>query len=285
MAITPGEFRQIAELVYRLSGNFLTEDKAYLVEGRLKGLLAECKCSSYGELCRRARGNPLLQRRIVEAIVTTETQFFRDDGPFRALKYKILPEIIDRRSKGPGLVRIRIWSAGCSTGQEVYSIAITVKELLVDLSRYLVRILGTDISDEAIAKASRGIYSPFEIERGLSRELLFKYFERNGDRWKVKDELRALVTFRRHNLLEPFEPLGVFDVIFCRNVLIYFKPQDRKGILQRMARVLEPDGYLLLGASESLAGICDLFEPVEHFRTVIYRPRRGVGGDQLAGPL
>ncbi len=254
----------------------LDESKAYLIETRLGGLIKEYECSSYKELCSRAKteSNKTIENRIIDAISTNETLFFRDTGPFEVLQHKILPDLIDRRTeKLSGLlpVPIRIWSAACSTGQEAYSIAIVLKELLPDLKKYNVKLLGTDISDSAIGQASYGTYNKFEIERGLSKEKLQKYFIPNGGNWKIRDEIRAMVSFTKRNILEPFVGLGKLDIIFCRNVAIYFNLEKRKKLFENIASVLEPDGFLIIGSTESLTGISPIFEPKRYLRTIYYQ--------------
>jgi len=278
LKITPDEFNLISRYIHRVSGILLDQTKAYLIESRLGRLVEEMGLSSYRALYEKVRfdSSKTLERKIIDAITTNETLFFRDASPFQLLQHKILPDLIDRRSgKSSGLlpISIRIWSAGCSTGQEVYSIAIVLKELLPDLRKFRIKLLGTDISDSAVAQASYGQYSKFEIERGLPRDKLLKYFNANGNHWKVKDEIRAMATFKKQNLMESFLGLGRFDIIFCRNVAIYFTLEDRKKLFEKIANSLEGDGYLIIGASESLTGICSRFEPKRHLRSVFYQLR------------
>jgi chemotaxis protein methyltransferase CheR len=166
---------------------------------------------------------------------------------------------------------IRIWSAACSTGQEVYTIAIVLKELLGDLSRYNIRLLGTDISDQAVATASRGIYNRFEIERGLPNDKLSRYFTETNGSWKIRDELRAMATFKRQNLFEDFNSLGRFHIIFCRNVAIYFTEQDRVRLFERIARSLDPGGSLVIGSTETISGISQQFESKRYLRSIYYQ--------------
>lgn len=256
----------------------MDESKAYLIETRLNGLLKKYECSSYKELCSKGKtdSSKVIENKIIDAISTNETLFFRDMGPFEVLQHKILPDLIDRRTeKSSGLlpIPIRIWSAACSTGQEVYSIAIVLNELLPDLNKYKIKLIGTDISDSAIGQASYGTYNKFEIERGLSKDKLQKYFIPNGGNWKISDEIRAMVSFAKQNILEPFIGLGKLDIIFCRNVAIYFNIEDRKKLFEKIASLLEPDGYLIIGSTESLTGICPIFEPKRYLRTIYYQLR------------
>jgi chemotaxis protein methyltransferase CheR len=168
---------------------------------------------------------------------------------------------------------IRIWSSACSTGQEAYSIAIILKELLSNNNHYSVKLLGTDLSDAAVSAASYGTYNKFEIERGLSREKLNKYFSMSGSNWKINDDIRAMASFKKMNLLHPFTGLGKFDIIFCRNVAIYFNIEDRQKLFNKIADSLEPDGILIIGSTESLTGICSRFEPKRHLRSIFYTKR------------
>lgn len=274
--ILPDEIKVWSQYIYSISGIHLDESKAYLFETRLGTLLRELGLSSFSELFYKVRSDmsKVLQRRIIDLITTGETFFFRDTTPFELLQFKIVPDLIDKRTKiyGPGRpFPIRIWSAASSTGQEIYSIAMVLKELLVDLNRYDVRLLGTDISDQAIAQASKGIYNKMEIERGLPKDKIIRYFEAVGDTWKIRDEIRALASFRKINLMDDFTYLGKFDIVFCRNVAIYFKEQDRINLFTRIGKVLEPDGYLIIGTTESLTGICPQYEPKRYQRSLFYQ--------------
>ena len=274
--IIQGEVRTLTDYIYKISGIALDQSKVYLLETRLGALLDEYGCASYSEFHQKAivdKGRTL-ERKIIDAITTNETLFFRDTSPFELLQHKIIPDLIDRRcAKSSGLspMPLRIWSAACSTGQEIYSVAIVLKELLPDLKRYNLKLLGTDISDAAIAQASYGHYNKFEIERGLPEDKLTKYFHPNGNHWKIKDELRAMVVFKKMNLMLPFDEPGKFDVILCRNVAIYFSLEDRKKLFNKIAGILEQDGSLLIGATESLTGVCSRFQPQRHLKTIYYQ--------------
>ena len=274
--LQPEEQKSLAQYVYSLCAITLDESKGYLIESRLAGLVEESGCGSYRGLLERAKSDrsQALERRIVDAITTNETSFFRDTAPFDLLRHKIVPELIDRRAR-TGASRIRIWSAACSTGQELYSIAILLKELLGDPDRYGIRLLGTDISDDAVARASRGLFSPVEISRGLSEAQRTRYFVPADGGWQIRDEIRAMASFKKLNLMADFSALGRFDVIFCRNVAIYFTERDRISLFGRMERALEPDGCLVIGAMESLNGICPQFESKRHLRSVFHQLRTG----------
>ena len=274
--VQPEEFKVIAAYIYSICGITLDTTKTYLIDNRLGGLVQEAGCGSFSEFYFKAKSDPTgtLQRRIIDAITTGETLFFRDIAPFELLQHKILPDLIDRRMKSSGgklPINLRIWSAAASTGQEIYSIGIVLKELLIDLTRYNISILGTDISDKAIATASRGIYGKVEIERGLPQDKLQRYFSLDQNTWKIRDEIRALATFRRLNLLEDFSSLGKWDIIFCRNVAIYFSEQDKTSLFNRIGKALAPDGYLVLGSTESIATLCPQFQSNRYLRSVFYQ--------------
>ena len=248
--------------------------KSYLIENRLAEIIRQREFRSYSELAKQASnpGDRELRREIIDRITTQETLFFRDTAPFQALQHKVLPELFDAKATTLYPKRIRIWTAACSTGQEPYSIALTIRELLPDVDSWDINILATDISDAAIKRASRGVYTQHEIGRGLPDDLMRKHFVRHQDGWQISDEIRSLVTFRQLNLLHPLVGLGPFDVAFCRNVAIYFTPERRRDLFDRIAAVLSPEGYLFVGSSESLGDVGTRFAPEQHCRTVIYRP-------------
>lgn len=274
--IAPNELKIIAQYIHDVSGIYLDQSKAYLFETRLSSIAEANNCSSYQELQTKAKRDvsKKIEKDIVDAISTNETLFFRDKGPFELLQHKIIPEVIDNRSGRPGIKpKIRIWSAASSTGQELYSIAIVLKTLLGDTTPYSLSLIGTDISDAAVTQASYGKYNKFEIERGLDRKYLQKYFTLFGNSWKIKDEIRAMVNFKKLNLMQPFTALGKFDIIFCRNVAIYFTLDDRKKLFNKLAASLEDDGYLIIGSTESLTGVCPRFIPKRHLRSIFYQKK------------
>lgn len=277
LKITPAEIKTVAQYIYEISGIYLDSSKAYLFETRLSSIAEEFGCKSYAELCQQSKRDPkkTIERKIINSISTNETLFFRDKSPFELLRHKILPEMIDARApRSPGMkTNIRIWSAAASTGQELYSIAITIKELIKNDPNYNFTLLGTDISDEAIAQASYGKYNKFEIERGLDQKVLRQYFTLFGNTWKIKDEIRAMVNFRKYNLMQPFVGLGKFDIIFCRNVAIYFTLEDRKKLFNKIADTLADDGFLMIGSTESLSGVCPRFVPKRHLRSIFYQKK------------
>lgn len=274
--ITPAELKQVSQYIQSISGIYLDQSKTYLFETRLSSVAEKHGCSSYKELHDKAKQDSLkkIEKDIIDAISTNETLFFRDKGPFELLQHKILPELIDRRTpKTPTKTRLKIWSAAASTGQELYSIAIVIKELLKSDPQFVFTLLGTDISDAAISQASYGKYNRFEIERGLDKHFLQKYFTLFGDSWKIKDEIRAMVNFKKLNLMNPLNAMGKFDIIFCRNVAIYFTMADRKKLFNKLADCLADDGYLIIGSTESLTGVCPRFVPKRHLRTLFYQKK------------
>ncbi|MEH0022759.1 MAG: protein-glutamate O-methyltransferase CheR [Desulfobacter sp.] len=274
ITVTPEEFKTFAQYILEISGIALEAGKEYLLETRLNPLLGKFGCSSYSELLKRSKTDfkKEIENHIIDAISTNETYFFRDKSPFQLLQHKIFPDLIDRRSKsGFGKPTIRLWSAANSTGQEIYSIAMTMLEMGLSPKDYNIKLFGTDISDAAIAQASYGIYNKFEVARGLDQIRLRKYFDPQDDRYKVKDELRAMVQFKKMNLMKPFVGVGKFDIVLCRNVMIYFTSDDRRKIYANIAKTMEPDGYLLIGSTESLVNDTDLFVSNKYLNSVFYQ--------------
>jgi chemotaxis protein methyltransferase CheR len=278
IAITREEMQVWSRHIHQLCGISLDESKAYLLETRLGTLLRDAGAASFSEFYYKAKSDlsNALNRKIIDAITTNETSFFRDSTPFDLLRHKLIPELIDRRRKaGARQVPLRIWSAACSTGQEAYSTGIVLKELLGDLNGYDIRIVGTDISDKAVAQASYGYFSRLEMDRGMPLEKVNKYFVPADNRWKVRDEIRALASFRTMNLLQPFTFPTPFDIIFCRNVAIYFTEPDRVKLFQNLGRSLARDGALIIGSTESLTGLCPEFESKRYLRAVFYQKKEG----------
>lgn len=269
--IDPGEIQLFSKFIYNLCGINIEASKAYLLETRLGRLLENEKCDSFTAFYHKIKSDTSkrLEHQVVDAITTNETLFFRDTSPFELLKHKILPEVFDRHASRPG--GVRVWSAACSTGQEIYSIAITLRELLGPMPNIDIKLIGTDISDAAIKQASYGVYNKFEIERGLPRERLQRYFTPVGETWRIKDEIRSMALFQKFNLMGPFNGMGKFDIIFCRNVAIYFTLEDRIKLFDKIANALEPDGYLIIGSTESLTGVCPRFVPKRHLKAIFYQ--------------
>jgi chemotaxis protein methyltransferase CheR len=266
--VTPLDYEYLRKLLKERSGLDLSSDKQYLVESRLIPLARKAGMPGIAELVARIKsGSDALTSDVVEAMTTNETFFFRDKIPFDHLREAILPALVQARASRRAL---RIWCAASSTGQEPYSIAMCVKEFAA-LAGWRVEILATDLSQEVLEKSKAGIYSQFEVQRGLPIQMLVKYFVQTGELWKLNADIRAMVQHRQLNLLQDFSQLGTFDVIFCRNVLIYFDQDTKAGIFERMARMLEADGVLVLGAAESVVGISDAFKPSPE-RRGLYRP-------------
>ena len=270
--ITPQEYEAFRKFLQDACGILLGENKQYLVKSRLRKIADENGTSSLGELTDRLKqpGRAMLREQVIDAMTTNETLWFRDTHPFRILTEILLPELSERKSLQP----LRIWSAACSTGQEPYSIAMTIdeyKRLRPGKLRSDVKITATDISKTVLESARRGEYEMLAIGRGLSPERQRNYFmPMAGGGWQIKPELKRVVEFKELNLLERYM-LGKFDIIFCRNVLIYFSADLKKDILTRMHAALNPGGYLILGASESLNGLPDLYEMVQCHPGIIYR--------------
>jgi chemotaxis protein methyltransferase CheR len=270
----PGEdYRRFCELLERFSGIALGDNKRYLVDSRLGGLMAELGIGGLGALVGRLEADlsGRLRRRVVDAMTTNETQWFRDGHPFAALSERLLPEL-----GGRGVGSLRVWSAGCSYGQEPYSIAMTAEETRILRPGTLLRpieVVASDISPSVLAAARTGLYDDLAVSRGLSEERRRRFFQRVPGGWQLREETRRAVQFREMSLLESFAPLGRFDAVFCRNVLIYFSRERKQDILTRIAASLLPGGYLVLGASESLALAADRFDMVRHGAAVLYRLR------------
>lgn len=265
----PGDFEFVAALVRERSGLVLTADKAYLVESRLAPLARKEGAVDLSALIAqmRARRDERLFAAVTDAMTTNETFFFRDKTPFDILRDVALPEIIARKKGQP----IRIWCAAASTGQEPYSIAMLMDEAAPKLGGASVEIFGTDISDRCLEKASAGVYTQFEVQRGLPIQMLLKHFEKKDDVWRIKDRIRSMVKYRKANLLDGFSAFGKFDIVFCRNVLIYFDPATKKQVLERIAVQTVDPGYLFLGAAETVMGLTDAFRSAPNQRGLYIR--------------
>ena len=267
--MTPSEYEYLRKLLRDRSGLDLAADKQYLIESRLLPLSRKCGLSGIGEIVQKVKGGSAgLITQVVEAMTTNETFFFRDKAPFEHFRDSIMPEILRARA---GRRSIRIWCAAGSTGQEPYSLAMCLKEMGAAISGWRIEILATDLSQEVLEKSKAGLYSQFEVQRGLPIQLLVKYFKQTADCWQINPDLRAMVQHRQLNLLHDYSRLGVFDVIFCRNVLFYFDQDTKADIFNRLARATEADGFLVLGAAETVVGLTDVFKPHPE-RRGLYRP-------------
>ena len=252
----------VAAEAYKRSGLVLSTDKGYLLESRLAPLARAEGYPSIEALIAAARreSSDRLLWAITEALATHETFFFRDNTPFDLFKQEILPVL--SRARG-NMSTIRIWCAACSSGQEPYSLAMILEEEKARLGGLRFEIVATDMAPRVLEKAKAGVYSQFEVQRGLAIQRLVTHFDQSGDQWRIKPNLRSMVTFQKQNLLENFSGMGAFDVIFCRNVLIYFDADTKKRILQRLAAQTAGDGYLIMGAAETVVGLSQDFAPVE----------------------
>ena len=257
-SLSPIDFATIADVVYRRSGIVLGADKAYLIEARLEPVLRRRGLPSLGELSARLRqrADEDLACDVIDAMTTNETLFFRDARPFEHLRTHALPMLQASRPERP----LRIWSAASSSGQEPYSIALSVLD--APRGSRPVHILGTDISVEQITRARRGVYSEFEVSRGLAPDILARHFTRGPGTWQISDTIRQMVEFRVWNLMDDAGPLGLFDVVFCRNVLFYFDVETKRRVLKTISERLLPGGLLYLGGAETVYGISDRFAPV-----------------------
>ncbi|MEH6952445.1 protein-glutamate O-methyltransferase CheR [Nitrobacter sp. NHB1] len=269
--MTPLDFEYLRRFLRDRSGLDLAADKQYLVESRLVPLARKAGLSGIGDLVQKIKsGAAALTVDVVEAMTTNETFFFRDKTPFEHLRETMIPALLQARAARRSL---RIWCAAGSTGQEPYSIAMCLKEYGPALAGWRTEIVATDLSNEVLEKSRAGLYSQFEVQRGLPIQLLIKYFKQVGELWQINADIRAMVQHRQLNLLQDFSNLGSFDVIFCRNVLIYFDQETKIGIFTRLAKQMEGDGFLTLGAAETVVGLTDVFKPHPDKRG-LYRPNR-----------
>ncbi len=250
------DFEFVSGLLRRRAGIVLTADKTYLLESRLAPLARKEGLASIEDLLQvvRSRRDERLIKALVDVMTTNETFFFRDKTPFDLMKEVVLPQLAAERRP-----RLRIWCAACSTGQEPYSLAMMLEESPSLLKGASVEIMASDISERVLDKARAGLYSQFEVQRGLPIQLMMKYFRQKDDLWQISDKIRSMVTFKSHNLMESPAAYGKFDVIFCRNVLIYFDAPTKGKVLEGMASVLRPNGYLVLGAAETVIGVTKKF--------------------------
>jgi len=273
----PSDYEYLRKLLKERSGLMLSADKQYLVESRLLPVAHRAGMADLTELVaklRSAREQPLVTE-VAEAMTTNESFFFRDKLPFEHFRNVIMPVLLAAR---PLRRPIRIWCAAAATGQEPYSLAMSLKEMGDKVTGREIEIVATEFSTQVLEKAKTGLFSQFEVQRGLPIRLLIKYFAQLGDTWQINPDVRAMVQFRAFNLLHDFAPLGRFDLVFCRNVLIYFDHETKTQVLDRVARITEPDGYLVLGAAETVVGLTESFRPLpEHRGLYVPNPQRRDG--------
>ena len=260
--MTPQEFDYLRDFFEKNSGLALADGKEYLVESRLMPVAKEAGMDSLSELVAalKCAGSEDLRTKATQAMTINESFFFRDKTPFENFKQIMAPAML--ASPRSATRSMRIWCAAASTGQEPYSLAIQIREMEDLLRDWNIDIIATDICQEVLEKAKAGLYSQFEVQRGLPIQMLVKYFQQTGSLWQIDSSIRSMVKYKYFNLLDDYMPLGTFDMIFCRNVLIYFAPETKSDMLARMAKRLRPDGYLVLGAAETVVGISDAFAPV-----------------------
>lgn len=260
------DFKYLSNLVKDRSGILIGEDKAYLLESRLSNVIRKHKYESISALVAtlQLKFNEELVTEVVDAMTTNESLFFRDMKPFNLMRSVVLPKLMPARANK----KLRVWSAACSSGQEAYSLAITFDEEKAKYPGSDLEILGTDISPKIIEKAQEGLYTQFEIQRGLPITMLVKYFTQADTNWRVKDEMKKGISFKYFNLMDSPSALGKFDVVFCRNVLIYFDRETKAKVLDGVYNVLANDGFLFLGGAESVMGVTDKFELVPGERSI-----------------
>lgn len=266
MTVPITDFNLAKEFIQSESGILLDSSKLYLVENRLYPLCQAHSFNSIGELIEKAKGNHRIKQQVIDAISTNETYFFRDIKPFDLLKNFIVPGILENQN------RCVIWSAACSFGQEAYSIAMALKEVLFDLTKYNLKIVGTDISADAVKRANYGVYNSFELARGLTEKQRERYFTQtalNGE-FRIDDEIRSVAQFQQQNLLTSPVLAGMYDIVMCRNVAIYFSERDKRILFERIHKALRPGGYLIVGSTESIFDMSDLFMREMYHGAVFY---------------
>lgn len=271
ITISPEDYDEFRAFLEAVSGIVLGENKHYLVTSRLTRLMTELSIPSFHDMMSKMKADGKLRHRIMDAMTTNETSWFRDVYPFDVLKELILPEFAKQK-----LQQIKIWSAACSTGQEPYSISMVVSEYQQtrpgSLPSNAIQVIGTDISPSVLTQARDGIYEGMAVGRGLTEERKQRFFRAiDSNHMQISEDVRKRVSFREMNLMQSYAGLGKFDIIFCRNVLIYFSPELKKDIMQRMAYSLRPGGYLILGGSESISGYSDEYEMIKWRNGVIYK--------------
>jgi len=270
VTLTQDDFGYVRELVRRESAIVLDESKGYLIEARLSPVARKAGLETISQLVEQIkRGSPTLKASVIEAMTTNETSFFRDVHPFEALATKVLPDLAEARQSAR---KLRIWSAAASTGQEAYTIAMVIRDRVPQLDGWAVQIRGTDLSEAVLAQAAEGRYAQLEVNRGLPATMLTKHFERDGIAWRVKPELRRMVEFAQLNLISPWPAIGRYDLVFLRNVLIYFDVATKRQILDKLKAVLASDGYLFLGSSEMMTGIHEGYVTEREGRAMWHRP-------------
>lgn len=280
--MTKAEFDYFGGLIYNHTGVVLDVGTVSLVEVRLDGLLDRHGFANLQELMKVLQANSWhpLHQHVIDAVLNHETSFFRDVHPFYSIRTHILPDLVARRSQER---RLNVWSAGCSTGQEAYTIAISLVEAIPELFGWQIRILASDVSAEMLERTQMGCYSRQEVNRGLPAQMLVKYFIQDGLKWQVRDDIRRLIEVRLFSLAGEWPALPNMDIIFLRNVMIYFDLETKRSVLQRICRVLRPDGYLFVGGAETVLNLTDALEYHHAAKTPCYRLRNsGTNIDHVA---
>jgi len=278
--MTPEIFNFFANFMKERSGLSLSEEKQYLLENRLTSVMRNHDIPDYKALFDMVRSdqNSTLASDVVESMSVTETSFFRDGKPFDLFLKRALPEILDNRPVGRP---IRIWSAASSSGQEAYTLAILCRENADLLAGHKLEITATDISSQVLEKAKAGVYSQFEVQRGMPVKMLLKYFDQAGELWKLKPEIKSMVEFQPFNLMSPFTGMPQYDIVLCRNVLIYFNVDIKRAVLEKIHNVIAPDGFLMLGGAETVVGVCDKFSVDAKDRTIFRTDKHAAEVKQL----
>ena len=260
MTLANQDFQLFRDFLEKACGIVLGDNKQYLVKSRLRRIMEENKLSTLGDLLDRVKrtGRSSLKEVVIDAMTTNETSFFRDTRPFDIFRDTVLKYMKNNR----GSKRLRIWCAAASSGQEPYTLAIILKELAAEFPGWSFEIIGTDISKDILAQAEKGSYSQFEVQRGMPITLLMKYFTQVEDRWEINSEIKSMIKYQPFNLLDSMASLGKFDIVFCRNVLIYFDQETKGDVLNRIKNQLESDGFLFLGGAETVIGLTDAFKVV-----------------------
>jgi chemotaxis protein methyltransferase CheR len=272
--MSPAEYDYLRQFLKARSGLVLSNEKQYLIESRLLPVARKAGLQSIAALVAKLKEprETVLAEAVVEAMTTNESFFYRDKTPFEHFTQVMMPELIKARASQK---KIRIWCAAASTGQEPYTLAMCLKEMEAKIPGWRIEIIGTDISNEVLDRAKAGTYTQFEVQRGLPIQMLLKYFTQQGESWTISPQLRSMVQWKKFNLLESFASLGQFDIVFCRNVLIYFDQPTKVDILSRISKITASDGYLVLGAAETVVGLTDAFKPAPD-RRGLYLPAAAV---------
>jgi chemotaxis protein methyltransferase CheR len=264
MAIDATDFKIYQDFLYKESGYAIAPEKSYLLESRLNVVVKKMELEDFKALTAKIRANdPVARHNVIEAMTINETFFFRDTHPFDRFRDVILPKLVENKPAGS---TIRIWCAACSSGQEPYSLAIILKENMAKYASYKFEIIATDLSEDILQVAKTGKYTQFEVQRGMPITLLIKYFMQEGSDWFIKDDIKSMVRFEKFNLMDSMAKYGTLDVIFCRNVLIYFDPDTKRKVLDELYKRCAKHGFLTLGGAETVVAVTDKFKPMPNER-------------------